>query len=111
VAPGSPATLIETVRSLTNTHGKAVVRQLLEAATYADSTAWLPNVGCPVLVLSGEHDATYPPAVGERLASRVGGSHEILPGVAHLPMLESAAGLTDRLVGFLASAEAKAGAR
>jgi 3-oxoadipate enol-lactonase len=109
VAPGSSAELVETVRALTNSHGKAVVRSLLEAAASADATAWLPKVRCPVLVLSGEHDTAFPAEVGERLASRVGGSHEVLPGVGHLPMLEAAAALTERLVRQLDSAEAKAG--
>jgi 3-oxoadipate enol-lactonase len=90
VAPGSPPELVATVRHLTNRHGKPVVRRILAAAGSADGQAWLARVRCPVLVLTGEFDGSCSPADGKRLAARVGGRHEILPGLGHLPMLEDA---------------------
>jgi pimeloyl-ACP methyl ester carboxylesterase len=90
VAPGSPPELVTTVRHLTNRHGKPIVRRVLEAAGAADGEPWLSRVRCPALVLTGEHDASCTPADGAKLAARVGGRAEILPGLGHLPMLEDA---------------------
>lgn len=90
VAPGSPPELVTTVRHLTNRHGKPIVRRVLEAAGSADGDPWLSRVRCPVLVLTGEFDASCSPSDGALLAERAGGRHEVLPGLGHLPMLEDA---------------------
>lgn len=108
VAPGSPPSLVTAVRHLTNTHGKQVVRRTLHAASAADATAWVPGVRCPVLVVTGEFDTAGSPDAGARMASSVGGRHQVLPHVGHLPMLEDAAAVLELLVPHLRSAESKA---
>jgi len=89
VAPGSPETLIATVRHQTNRHGKEIVRAVLQAANTADASTWLPRLRCPALILTGEHDTTCTSEDGERLATAAGGRHQPLPGLGHLPMLEA----------------------
>jgi pimeloyl-ACP methyl ester carboxylesterase len=111
LAPGAPAELVTTVRLLTNTHGETVVRGILSASQAADATQWVPAVRCPVLVLTGEFDATDAPDAGQVMASSVGGRHELIPDVGHLLMLEDAAGVLKRLVPHLESTEAKMAAR
>ncbi|MFF0451417.1 alpha/beta fold hydrolase [Streptomyces sp. NPDC004609] len=105
VAPGSPESLVTTVRHLTNTHGKAVVRRVLRAAQDADATAWVSRVRCPALVLTGEYDTTCTPQAGMRMAGSVDGRHRMLYGVGHLPMFEAPATLLRVLLPHLEAAE------
>jgi pimeloyl-ACP methyl ester carboxylesterase len=46
-------------------------------------------VGCPALVVTGEHDATCTPEQGEALAAALGTSLTVMSGVGHLPMFEA----------------------
>jgi pimeloyl-ACP methyl ester carboxylesterase len=108
LAPAASPELVTTVRRLTNSHGAEVVRGTLIAATRADASDWIPGVGCPVLVLTGEHDAACPPEEGSQLAASVRGSHETLAAVGHLPMIEGAAAVAKLLVPHLDAAEVKA---
>jgi 3-oxoadipate enol-lactonase len=91
VAPGRPDDVVETVRLLTNRHGADVVTRILRAAYSADASAWLPQVRCPALWMTGEHDVTCSPEEGARIAAELGGVHVALPGVGHLPMIEDPA--------------------
>lgn len=109
VAPGSPDSLVTTVKQLTNAHGEPVIRGVWQAAKAADATAWVSAVRCLALVVSGELDPSCGPDAGRKMASSVGGRHEVLPGVGHLPMLENAPAVLDLLVPHLDSAEVKAG--
>ena len=111
VAPGAPDELVRTVRHLTNSHGAQIIRRVLSATLAADATPWVPGVECPVLVLTGEFDTSSPPDAGRSMAGSVGGRHEILPGVGHLPMLEDAAAVAGLLVPHLESAESTVEAR
>jgi pimeloyl-ACP methyl ester carboxylesterase len=88
IAPGTAPAVVDTVRHLTNRHGKPVVRRVIEAAAAADPSEWLPRVTCPVQVLTGEFDSSCTPRDGERLAASVGGKHHVLTGLGHLPMIE-----------------------
>ncbi|HEX4816647.1 MAG TPA: alpha/beta hydrolase [Nonomuraea sp.] len=105
LAPGAPASLVTTVRHLTNTHGMPIVAGVLRAAEAADAMAWVPRVRCPVLVLTGEFDTTATPDAGERMAEAVGGRHVVLRDVGHLPMLESVTAVVGELLPHLAGAE------
>jgi len=49
----------------------------------------LPDaLGCPGLVLSGEHDQVSPVRIGAELARRYGWAQRVYPGREHFPMLE-----------------------
>lgn len=111
VAPGTADQVVATVTYLTNAHGEQTIRKVWQASTSSNAAAWLPGVRCPVLVVSGELDTSWPQGAGQRMADGVGGRHEVLPGVAHLPMLEDVDAVVGLLVPHLESAEAKAGVR
>jgi pimeloyl-ACP methyl ester carboxylesterase len=111
LAPGAPASLVTTVRQLTNSHGAAAVRRILTAAFAADASAWVDGVSSPVLVVTGEFDRTCSPDAGARMAQRVGGRHEVLPGVGHLPMLEAAEAVAQLCAAHFEAAESKVPSR
>lgn len=105
VAPGRPEDVVTTVRLLTNRHGADVVTRVLRAAYAADATRWLRQVHCPVLWATGEHDVTCSPAQGEWIADRLAGTHVLLPGVGHLPMIEDPGLVLEHLLPHLRAAE------
>ena len=56
----------------------------------------------PVLALAGEHDATAPPAVMEKMAQKIpGAEYVLLPGCGHLANLERPRAFDDAVVGWL----------
>ena len=60
------------------------------------------HLGCPVLVLAGEHDVAAAPSDAAALAKVLPASRlEILDGCGHFPMIEHAARFADLVLGFL----------
>lgn len=111
VAPGRPDDVVETVRHLTNRHGADVVTRILRAAYSADASAWLPQVRCPSLWMTGEHDVTCSPEEGARIATELRGVHVALAGVGHLPMIEDPALVLSHLEPHLQAAQRAASDR
>jgi pimeloyl-ACP methyl ester carboxylesterase len=105
VAPGRPEDVVTTVRLLTNRHGADVVTRVLEAAYVADATGWMPDVRCPALWATGEHDVTCSLEESERIAAALGGTHVPLPGVGHLAMIEDTAVVLEHLLPHLRVAD------
>lgn len=105
LAPQASASLVASVTHLTNAHGKYVVRRVLQTAHRADVTPWVPLVRCPALVITGEFDTSCPPVSGRVMAQRLGGTHYVLPGIGHLPMMEDAAAVLRPLQPHLAAAD------
>jgi pimeloyl-ACP methyl ester carboxylesterase len=67
-----------------------------------DSTALLPEIGVPVLIVAGAEDALIPPAESEAMALALPDARLVLlPGSGHLPPLERSAELVDELLRFL----------
>ncbi|HET6437584.1 MAG TPA: alpha/beta fold hydrolase [Anaeromyxobacter sp.] len=67
-----------------------------------DSTATLPTIACPTLLLVGEHDAGTPPAEAEKMAAAVKGSRLVrIPAAGHLSNLENPAAFDSALVEFV----------
>ena len=57
-----------------------------------DERANLGHISVPVLCLAGEHDSNAPPPMMERMAAKIPGARYVcLPGVGHLPNLETPA--------------------
>ena len=91
----------------------AFVRELVmrqDPARYADTCeaiaavqpAALETITCPTLVVTGDEDATSPPAAAKAIADAIPGSrYLILPRCGHWIPLEQAAGLTAALMNFL----------
>lgn len=67
-----------------------------------DQRGSLGGVRCPVLVVAGEEDATFPVAECAELASAIPGAEfVVLPGVAHLAAVEVPDIVTTLIAGFL----------
>lgn len=105
VAPGQPDAVVTTVRLLTNRHGADVVTRILRAAYAADATGWMPDVHCPALWATGEHDVTCSLEESERIAAGMGGEHVPLPGTGHLAMIEDPALVLEHLLPHLRAAD------
>ena len=74
-----------------------------------DERANLPNIEVPVLCLVGEHDRNAPPAMMERMAAKIPGARYVcLPGVGHLPNLETPAAFDAAVLALLLDTQSAA---
>jgi pimeloyl-ACP methyl ester carboxylesterase len=89
LAPGTAPEIVDATLALTNPNDAATVRAIWQATVAADATDAAKAQRCPALALTGEFDATCLPEAGARMADAIGATQHILPGVGHLPMLES----------------------
>lgn len=82
--------LVEQVRALIrDVPVPAIVSDLLCMAARPDSTALLPTIAVPTLVIVGEEDVPTPPAVARAMADTIpGASLAIIPHAGHLSNLE-----------------------
>jgi pimeloyl-ACP methyl ester carboxylesterase len=71
-----------------------------------DRTAELANLGGPpILVLYGENDDAWRPAIQERMARRLGARRVCIPGAGHSPPVEAPETTASTLTGFWRAAE------
>lgn len=106
-ADGVPEQIIEFLhrRMLSNSPiGLAVMaRYLLDCP---DRTAELAMLGRPpILVLYGENDDAWLPAVQERMARRLGAQRVCIPGAGHSPAIEAPETTASTLTAFWRAAE------
>jgi pimeloyl-ACP methyl ester carboxylesterase len=74
--------------------------------TCPDRTAELASLGGPpILVLYGENDDAWRPAVQERMARRLGAQRVCIPGAGHSPAVEAPETTASTLSGFWRTAE------
>jgi pimeloyl-ACP methyl ester carboxylesterase len=66
----------------------------------ADRTAELANIGVPTLVLYGESDDAWPPAVQAEMAGRLNAAVAVIEGAAHSPAVENPAATARALLAF-----------
>jgi len=83
--------------------GEAIA-QVFMAGNHTDTTARLPSMKVPTLVINGEFDHSLP--AGQKTASLVPGAvHEVLPGTGHACCLEDPAGFDSLVIDFLRARE------
>ncbi len=107
----APRTLVENkpcVTSIRNTILHSDPQGVCAAAaaimSRMDTTAALPGIRVPTLVLVGEQDALTPPACAQALASAIpGAKFARIPGAGHLSSLEDPKAFNRHLLGFLES--------
>jgi pimeloyl-ACP methyl ester carboxylesterase len=89
-AGADPAT-VRRVRELILENGAGGIADALAALrTRPDSTALLPTIRCPTLVLVGEADQLTPVAMADTLAQGIAGAALVrIPDAGHLSNLES----------------------
>ena len=106
-ADGVPEHIIEFLRRrmLSNSPtGLAVMARYL--LTCPDRTPELAKLGePPILVLYGENDDAWLPAVQERMARRLGAQRVCIPGAGHSPAIEAPETTASTLTAFWRAAE------
>jgi pimeloyl-ACP methyl ester carboxylesterase len=80
--------------------GLLVMGEDLLGAT--DRVADLADTGVPVLVLHGETDDAWPPAVQREMAERLGARYRVVAGAAHSPACEAPQACAAELLEFWA---------
>jgi len=96
-------------RMLTNTP-TALVTMAANLLTAPDKTGTLATRDPEMLVLYGEDDNAWPPAVQAEMATRVGAQQFCVPGAAHNPNVEAPATTAHALTRFWTTAEEMAAA-
>jgi 3-oxoadipate enol-lactonase len=68
-----------------------------------DVAGRLRAIACPTLVIAGEEDKLFPPAIAREVSDAVPGAQfALIPGAAHISSLDSAGAFNDLLLDFLA---------
>jgi pimeloyl-ACP methyl ester carboxylesterase len=85
--------------------GSAVALQGMGDALRAepDRTGELAAAGLPILVLYGEHDDAWPPAVQAAMADRLGAPTAVIPDAIHSPAAQQPAATAQALLEFWAA--------
>ena len=104
VAPGSTADAagVTAAIALMSSVPEATYRAALSAIVSFNRLDNLANIAVPTLCLAGEFDTNAPPAVMEKMASRIpNAQYECLPGVGHLGNLEAPDRFNAAVLAFL----------
>jgi 3-oxoadipate enol-lactonase len=81
----------------------SIFGSLLALAARTDTTAWLPNIKCPTLIMVGEKDMVTPPAAAQAMKDKIPNSElYIIPNAAHLSNMENPEEFNKHLVEFVA---------
>jgi 3-oxoadipate enol-lactonase len=96
--------IVESVRQMIQSNPPAgICGALLALAGRTDTTASLPKISVPTLILVGEHDGLTPPAAAEAIHARIPNSElRIIPNAGHLSNLENPQHFNRHLLEFLA---------
>ena len=97
--------LVDRVRRIILRQTPATVERDLSAMRdRADSTALLPQIRIPTLVVVGEQDALTPPELSERMAAAIPGARlEKIPSAGHLTSMERPGAVAEALGQFFES--------
>jgi 3-oxoadipate enol-lactonase len=83
-------------------------RKTLEASVAQDRGARLEDIQVPALVVSGDEDSVYPPALAQEVARRVPGAQLVMmQGAGHLPNLEQPRRFNEVVMDFIQKQEKK----
>jgi 3-oxoadipate enol-lactonase len=98
----NPATVAPIRDVIAHVPPLSIAGTLLALAARTDTTASLPAIKVPTLILVGEHDTTTPPAASRSMHEKIKGSElHIVPGAAHMSNLENPAFFNEKLLAFL----------
>jgi pimeloyl-ACP methyl ester carboxylesterase len=83
---------------------RAVAAATRGMAERPDMTAWLPEIGCPTLVVVGSEDVVSPPAEMRSMAEAIPVARFVeIPSAGHLSPLEKPAAVNAAIAAFLAT--------
>lgn len=102
--------VVETAKAMVRSNDPRGLRGAqLAMLSRTDTTASLPGLGLPVLVLAGEEDALTPPETARAMAARIPGADlEVVPRAGHLSALECPGEFNRHLRAFVERLEASA---
>ena len=84
-----PDLVERTMRMMKRQKPETVEADLTAMRDRPDSTAWLPSICVPTLIIVGELDALTPPSESQAMAAAIPGAHLVtIPGAAHLAPME-----------------------
>ena len=99
-----PAAVERIRQTICATPARAICGTMLALAGRTDTTAVLPGIAVPTLVLVGEEDAITPPAAAESLRAKIPGAQLFtIPQSGHLSNIENPASFNSSLQNFLQS--------
>jgi len=82
----------------------ATYRMAIAALVHFDRRAQLPFIAVPTLCLAAEDDRTAPPAVLEKMATKIPGAvYRCLPGLGHLAPIENPQAFCEAIESFIGS--------
>jgi pimeloyl-ACP methyl ester carboxylesterase len=100
-----PGAFEELLDSVSRIH-EASYQKTLEASVAQDRAAPIEKIGVPTLVVAGEEDTVYPPALAREMARRIPGAELVLmEGTGHLANLERPEQFNEALLDFLTRQE------
>jgi pimeloyl-ACP methyl ester carboxylesterase len=107
VADGVPADIIGFLRArMLSSCPTGLATMAAELLACPDRTAEVAELDAPGLVLYGEGDDAWAPAIQDEMAERLGAHRVCIPGAAHSPAVEAPATTAGILTGFWNAAEA-----
>ncbi len=87
-----------------NSGAETSIRHQLAIMNRADSRGDLAGIGCPTLVLVGDHDALTPPDVAEEMAAGIPGAKlVIVPDCGHMSLIEKPEAVNKALTAWLSA--------
>ena len=85
---------------------EAPYQKTLEASVAQDRGAPIENIRVPTLVVAGDEDTVYPPALAQETARRIPNARLVMiEGAGHLPNLEQPARFNDIVMDFISREE------
>ncbi len=96
--------VLDALRTAVGRRDPAIIADILRGAFTADIRHLAGKVAVPVLAATGTEDPTCPPEMTTEIAAVTGGTAVELPGLGHLPMLESPARVADLITQNVAAA-------
>lgn len=99
----SKADSVKMIQSIIERTSPVAIRgTLLALAARTDTTAALPFIKCPTLILTGEKDLLTPPSAAQSMHEKIPNSEiHIIPKAAHMSNLENSAEFNSHLVPFV----------
>jgi pimeloyl-ACP methyl ester carboxylesterase len=112
VADGIPADIIDFLRTrILSSCPTGLTTMATELLACPDRTAEVAQLPAPGLVLYGEDDDAWAPAIQDDMAHRLGAHRVCIPGAAHSPAVEAPATTASILTEFWNTAESGRGRR
>jgi pimeloyl-ACP methyl ester carboxylesterase len=102
MAPGAAGPSVDLLIATVSLMREDTFRAAVAAIAGYEGRDILPTLDVPVLCIAGEHDATAPAAVMEKMAAKIAGAEFLsLAGLGHFGWAEAPERFNDELLGFL----------